>query len=79
MGVLEFSGGAKTPSVPIAKDRLKILLVSDRVCCCTPDKYEQLKKELYQTVSKYIEVTQENFEVQVTRANITIKLTGEKL
>lgn len=79
MGVLEFSGATKAPSVPIAKDRLKLLIVSDRICCCTPDKYEQLKKELYQTISKHMEVTKENFEVQVTRTDITIKLTGEKL
>lgn len=66
----------KKSSVIIAKDRLKVLLVSDRVNC-TPDALERFEKELYKTVSKYIEVSKENFVVQITHDNINIKLTGE--
>ena len=76
MGVFEPSN--RQPSVTIAKDRLKTLLIQDRVPCCAPDKFDQLKIEFYRTISKYIEVTQENFEVQVTRSEINILLTGEK-
>lgn len=76
MGVFEPSN--RQPSVTIAKDRLKSLLIKDRVHCCAPDKFGQLKTELYRTISKYIEVTQENFEIQVTRSEINILLTGEK-
>ena len=49
MHVIE--GDIRKPSVPIAKERLKALIVSDRVHC-TPDTYEFLCRELYRTVSK---------------------------
>lgn len=71
-----FETKKKTSSVLIAKDRLKVLLVSDRVNC-TPDALEKMEKELYKTISKYIDVTPEEFDVQITRSNIYIKLTGE--
>lgn len=39
----------RKPSVLIAKDRLKVLLVSDRVNC-TPDALEKVQLELYKTI-----------------------------
>lgn len=68
----------KHSSVAIAKNRLKVLLVSDRVDC-TPDKMEKLHMELYKTISKYIDVAADDFKVRITRSKITIKLTGDKL
>lgn len=67
----------KRPSVSIAKDRLKVLVISDRVHC-KPDAYEQISKEIFHTLSKYIEITPEEFDVSITRTHIHIKLTGEK-
>ena len=64
-------------SVVIAKNRLRNILVSDRVNC-TPDAFEKIQTELYKTISKYIEIEPENFDVHVTRSHIYIKLTGEK-
>lgn len=66
----------RTSSVTIAKDRLKMLLVSDRVNC-TPDALEKIEKELYHTISKYMSVEQNEFDVRITRNYIYIKLTGE--
>lgn len=74
MGVLETK--KKMSSVNIAKDRLKILLVSDRVNC-TPDILDKIKLELFKTVSKYLDIEQNEFEVQISRTDIHIKLTGE--
>ncbi len=65
-------------SVMIAKNRLKNLIVSDRVNC-TPDAYEKIQTELYKTISKYIEINPEEFDVHVTRSYIYIKLTGEEV
>ena len=76
MGVFETK--RKTASVSVAKDRLKALLVSDRVNC-TPDAFEKIKQELFKTVSKYLDVASDEFEVQITRTDIHIKLTGENL
>lgn len=64
------------PSVQIAKERLKSLLIADRMKC-TPDTAEKLTSDIYHTVSKYIEVRPENFDVQITRSDIHIKYTGE--
>lgn len=63
-------------SVSVAKDRIKALLVSDRVNC-TPDTFEKIQSELYKTISKYIEIIPEEFEVKITRSSIYIKLIGE--
>lgn len=63
-------------SVSVAKERLKSLLVSDRVNC-TPDTFEKIHSELYKTISKYIEVMPEHFEVKMTSSYIHITLIGE--
>lgn len=65
------------PSVTIAKDRLRNLLITDRIQC-TPDMIEFLTSYLYQTISKYIEISPEQFDVKITRTDIHIKYTGEK-
>ena len=64
-------------SVPIAKDRFKTLLITDRVNC-KPNTYEQMSKELYQIISKYIEVSKDDFDVHVTHSKIQITLVGEE-
>lgn len=66
----------RVPSVQIAKDRLKHLLIADRMKC-TPDTAEKMTADIYHTISKYIEVAPENFDVQITRSDIHIKYTGE--
>ena len=66
----------KNASVSIAKDRLKSLIISDRVNC-TPDNLEKLHSDLYKTISKYIEIKTEEFDVKITNSCIYIKLTGE--
>lgn len=63
-------------SVDIAKDRIRALLVSDRVNC-TPDTFEKLQNELYKTISKYIEIVPGEFEIKMTNSYIYIRLTGE--
>lgn len=65
-------------SVNIAKDRIKSLLISDRVNC-TPETFEKIHSDLYQTISKYIEIIPEEFDIKMTRSYIHITLTGEDL
>lgn len=64
-------------SVFIAKERLKHLLITDRIQC-TPDAVDRLSKDLYYTVSKYMEVTPDDFNIEITRTDIHIRYTGEK-
>lgn len=68
----------KNGSVLIAKDRLKSLLASDRISC-TPDTLEKIHTELFQTISKYIEIIPEEFDVEMTSSYIHITLAGEDL
>ncbi|HIZ13336.1 MULTISPECIES: cell division topological specificity factor MinE [Sellimonas] len=76
MGI--FEGMERKASVGIAKDRLRTLIVSDRIDC-NPNVGELFQKDLFATISKYIDTTPETFDVSISRSRITITLTGEKL
>lgn len=65
------------PSVQIAKERIKSLVVADRMKC-TPDTIEKLSMDICHTVSKYIDIRPEQFQIKITRSDIHIKYTGEK-
>ena len=67
-----------TPSVTIAKKRLKSLIVSDRMEC-TSDMIDNFTKDLYLTVSKYIEVSPEKFQIRIQRSEIQITFTGDDI
>lgn len=71
-----FETKKKNTSVDVAKDRIKALLVSDRVNC-TPDTFEKLQNELYKSISKYVEVIPDEFKVRMTSNYIYIQLVGE--
>lgn len=71
-----FEKSSTTPSVNIAKERLKALLISDRVEC-KPDTYELLCNELHRTISKYMKTDKDFFDVEITRTKILITLIGE--
>ena len=66
-----FEEPTRRASVPIAKNRLKSLLVSDRMHC-TPDQFEKLTKDLYFTFSKYIEVNEDIFHLSIEEHSIHI-------
>ena len=68
---------ARKSSVSIARERLRTLVISDRVQC-SPDAGAQLYRELYETLSKYIEFTEQDFHVEITRTYIKIDFSGEK-
>lgn len=74
MGV--FAKRNRNSSVDVAKDRLKHVLVSDR-SNCTPDAFDLMEQELFRSVSKYFEVSRDQFQVQISRNEIHIRLTGD--
>lgn len=51
----------KKASGNVAKDRLKLVLVSDRAGC-SPEVMEKMKNEIIQVISKYIEVDLEGLD-----------------
>lgn len=50
----------------VAKDRLKILLISDRTEC-SPEMVEMIKKDIIGVLSKYMRIDVESTEIQITQ------------
>ena len=76
----------KKSSGDVAKNRLKLVLSSDKAGC-SPEKMEQMKNEIIQVISKYIDVDTEGLEFKFRNdadgtnslfANIPIKQSAEK-
>ncbi len=57
----------KKTSREIAKDRLKILLISDRVSC-SPEMLEMIKTDIAKVISKYMKIDTASMEIQITKS-----------
>lgn len=64
MGFADFF--RKKSSSNIAKDRLKLVLVSDRANC-SPEIMEQIKNDIIAVISKYIEIDLEGLDIKITQ------------
>ena len=64
MGFMDFF--KKKNSGDVAKDRLKLLLVSDRANC-SPDVMEAIKNDIIQVISQYMEIDAEGLDIQITQ------------
>jgi len=53
-------------SSDMAKDRLRLLLVSDRANC-TPELMEMIKNDIINVISKYMEIDAEGLDIQITQ------------
>ena len=56
----------KKGSGDVAKDRLKLLWVSDRADC-SPDVMMAIKNDIIQVISKYMEIDAEGLDIQITQ------------
>ena len=56
----------------IAKDRLKILLISDRVNC-SQEMMEMIKNDIAKVISKYMKIDAESMEIQTSGKGHGIK------
>lgn len=54
----------KKSSCQVAKDRLKILLISDRVNC-SPEMMELIKADIAKVISKYMKIDTDNMDIQI--------------
>ncbi len=52
----------------IAKDRLKILLISDRVNC-SAEMMEHIKNDIAKVISKYMKIDTTNMDVQISKTS----------
>jgi cell division topological specificity factor len=77
MNVFQRLFGRQEPtSRDIAKDRLQLVLVQDRVNL-SPEKMNQLKDELIQVISKYVEIEKEGIEISLTQNGRRSRLTAD--
>ncbi len=53
----------------IAKDRLKILLISDRVNC-SPEMMEMIKNDITKVISKYMKIDAQSMEIQISKQGV---------
>lgn len=63
----------KKSSRQVAKDRLKILLISDRVNC-SPEMMELIKNDIAKVISKYMKIDTNSMEIQITKTGAKGKL-----
>ena len=54
-------------SCQVAKDRLKILLISDRVNC-SPEMMELVKADIVNVISKYMKIDTANMDIQISKS-----------
>ncbi|MDY2700709.1 MAG: cell division topological specificity factor MinE [Suilimivivens sp.] len=66
MGIRNFFSRKK--SREIAKDRLKILLISDRVNC-SPEMMEMIKTDIAKVISKYMKIDTHSMEIQISKTD----------
>lgn len=64
MGLMDFF--KKKNSGEVAKDRIKLLLISDRANC-SPDIMESIKADIIKVISKYMEIDTEGLDIQITQ------------
>ena len=56
----------KKTSGSTAKDRLKLVLVSDRANC-SPETMELIKNDIIKVISKYMEIDTDGLDIQITQ------------
>ena len=76
MNIFQKLLGRKEPaSRDIAKNRLQLVLVQDRVNL-SPDKLNRLKDELIKVISKYVEIDHAGIDISLTGNGRRSRLTA---
>jgi len=68
-------GRVELTSREIAKDRLRLVLVQDRVNLSS-EKMNELKDELIKVISKYVEIDRDGIEISLTQSARQSRLTA---
>jgi cell division topological specificity factor len=69
------TGSTPEPSGSVAKHRLQLVLVQDRVKL-PPEVMEAIKEEIIAVISKYVDIDQDGLEVTLTTGEKMDKLTA---
>jgi cell division topological specificity factor len=70
------TGNSEPKSRDIARDRLQLVLVQDRVNL-SPQKMSELKDELIAIISKYVEIDQQHIDISLTKSGRQSRLTAD--
>ncbi len=62
----------------VAKDRLKILLISDRAGC-SPEMLEMIKKDIAEVISRYMRIDTNHMEIQISKSTLRGKSKNPSL
>jgi len=73
--LLRFFGRETGSSKKVAKERLRLVLVHDRVGV-SPHLLEALKEDLIKVISEYLEIDASGLEVSLSRENDTVALVA---
>ena len=65
----------KKSSSNIAKDRLKLVLVSDRASC-TPEIMERIKNDIIEVLNKYVEIDKSGLDIKITQVDAENSTSG---
>lgn len=58
-------GSKKNQSSNVAKDRLKLVLIHDRINCST-ELLEMMRADIVAVISKYVDIDTEDFNIEVS-------------
>src|SRR5437016_14096449 len=74
MGLFDFMSGRKKPSPgEVAKERLKVVLVHDRIKI-NPELLEQIKADLLAVISRRLDVDEQHVQIHMAREDHLDKL-----
>ena len=65
----------KKSSSDVAKDRLKLVLVSDRACC-SPELMQRIRSDIIEVLSKYAEIDMDGIDINFTQMDTEDNATG---
>lgn len=66
MGLFDFFTRKPTSSKDVAKERIKLVLIHDRVDCSS-DTLEMLKNDIIKVISNYMEIDDEELDIQISQ------------
>ena len=77
MGILDFNSlfNRKNKSSEVAKDRLKLVLIHDRMNCST-ELLEMMRADIMAVICKYVDVDTEELNIEIS--NVEYETGGQK-
>ncbi len=67
MGIMDFNSlfGKRNKSSSVAKDRLKLVLIHDRMNCST-ELLEMMRADIVAVISKYVDIDTDDFNIEIS-------------